>query len=363
MSSTLARLTAIRALQRAPAGAPVPSRLAPLGPFGPDPGQLAGWIYAPANLRPGAALVVVLHGCTQAAAGYDIGSGWSRLADEQGFALLFPEQRRANNPNLCFNWFAPEDIGRDGGEALSIRGMIETTAQRHAIDRRRVFVTGLSAGGAMAAVMLAAYPELFAGGAVIAGLPYGVATTVPQAFDRMRGHGGPPPDALADLARRASAHEGPWPRLSVWHGTADRTVSVSNAHAIVEQWRPLHGLDDAPARTEIVAGHERRTWAGRDGRALVELNLIAAMGHGTPIGVDGDTLRGAAAPFMLDVGVSSTDAIARFWGLTDSDAASSRRHTPAAVAASPGAASPHPSDQTGALAVIHKALRAAGLMK
>ena len=105
--------------------------------------------------------------------------------------MLFPEQQRANNANLCFNWFVPEDIRRDSGEALSIRQMIEATVVAHGIDRRRIFVTGLSAGGAMASVMLATYPEIFAGGAIIAGLPYGSAATIPEAFDRMRGHGGP----------------------------------------------------------------------------------------------------------------------------------------------------------------------------
>ena len=92
------------------------------------------------------------------------------LADLHGFAVLFPEQQRANNANLCFNWFVPEDIRRDSGEALSIRQMIEAMVVAHGLDRSRIFVTGLSAGGAMASAMLATYPEIFAGGAIIAGL-------------------------------------------------------------------------------------------------------------------------------------------------------------------------------------------------
>ena len=78
----------------------------------------------PPSLAASAALVVVLHGCTQDASGYDHGSGWSRLADEQGFVLLYPEQQRGNNANLCFNWFNPGDTQRDAGEALSIRQMV-----------------------------------------------------------------------------------------------------------------------------------------------------------------------------------------------------------------------------------------------
>src|SRR5918998_828227 len=98
----------------------------------------------------------------QTAAGYDHGAGWSMLADRYGFVLLFPEQRQANNQRLCFNWYQSGDIERGRGEPLSIRQMIERMVRDHNVDPRRVFVTGLSAGGAMTSVMLATYPELFA---------------------------------------------------------------------------------------------------------------------------------------------------------------------------------------------------------
>ncbi len=143
-------------------GQGVSDRLQPLAGFGPNPGALAAKFHVPNGLEEGAPLVVVLHGCTQTAAGYDYHSGWSRLADEAGFALLFPEQQRANNPNLCFNWFLPGDARRGSGEALSIRQMIETMVATHGLDRTRIFITGLSAGGAMASAMLASYPEVFA---------------------------------------------------------------------------------------------------------------------------------------------------------------------------------------------------------
>ncbi|WP_409526893.1 PHB depolymerase family esterase [Rhizobium sp. G21] len=103
---------------------------------------------------------MVLHGCTQTAAGYDLGSGWSQLAEEKGFAVLFPEQQRSNNANLCFNWFEPGDIRRDVGEAASIKEMVDHVMQSHGLDSDRIYVTGLSAGGAMANVMLAAYRSL-----------------------------------------------------------------------------------------------------------------------------------------------------------------------------------------------------------
>ena len=151
--------------------------------FGSNPGALRMFEYVPADPQP--ALVVVLHGCTQTAASYDFGAGWSTLADRHGFVLLLPEQQRANNARNCFNWFRAGDIERGRGEAMSIRNMVEKMIVNHAIDRRRVFVTGLSAGGAMTSVMLATYPDAFAAGAIIAGLPYGTATNVNEAFGSM----------------------------------------------------------------------------------------------------------------------------------------------------------------------------------
>ena len=147
---------------------PAFSRLTEVHGFGSNPGALRMFKYVPE--RPEPALVVVLHGCTQTAASYDFGAGWSTLADRYGFVLLLPQQQPANNPNKCFNWFLADDIERGKGEALSIRQMVEAMIRDHGIDRRRVFVTGLSAGGAMTSVMLATYPEIFAAGAVIAGL-------------------------------------------------------------------------------------------------------------------------------------------------------------------------------------------------
>ena len=94
----------------------------------------------PESAEPGAALVVVLHGCTQNAAGYDESSGWSRLAEQHGFLLLYPEQQRLNNLKLCFNWFSPDDAAREKGEALSIRQMIKGVQGRHGTDPQRVFV-------------------------------------------------------------------------------------------------------------------------------------------------------------------------------------------------------------------------------
>ena len=265
--------------------------------------------YAPRNLP--RALVVALHGCTQNAAAYDYGSGWSTLADRHGFAVLFPEQQRANNPNTCFTWFHPADTQRDHGEALSIRQMIERMIQDHAIDRRRVFIVGLSAGGAMTATMLAAYPEVFAGGAIIAGLPYGSAATVQSAFEAMAQGADRSPEEWGDLVRSASSHRGPWPRLSVWHGSADHIVNPRNAEQIVKQWTNLHGLSAEPDSALQLGGYSRRIWRDETGLEVVEAYTISGMGHGVPLAHG----TGHAGAFHFDVGLSSSSKIARFWDI------------------------------------------------
>jgi len=285
----------------------VVTRLREIHDFGSNPSNLRMFGYRPPNLADNPALVVVLHGCTQTAAGYDLGAGWSTLADRYGFALLLPEQQRSNNPNGCFNWFQPEDSRRGGGEPLSIRQMIEKSVVDHGIDRRRIFVTGLSAGGAMTSTMLACYPEVFAGGAIVAGLPYGAAANVQQAFESMYQSPSRPAREWGDLVRRASPHQGPWPRISVWHGNADKTVIPPNAREIVKQWTAVHGLPLSPSAQAKVDGYPREVWIDAAGQELIESYTITNMAHGTPLAVgEAEGACGAAGPFLLPVGISST---------------------------------------------------------
>jgi poly(hydroxyalkanoate) depolymerase family esterase len=371
------------------------SHLKEIRNFGSNPGALRMFTHMPPQISEDCALVVVLHGCTQSAAGYDLGTGWSTLADRFGFALLLPEQQRSNNPNGCFNWFQAGDIERGHGEAYSIRQMVDKMVSDHGINPARVFVTGLSAGGAMTSVMLATYPDVFAGGAIVAGLPYGAATNVQQAFETMFKCPPRPARAWGDLVRSASPHSGPWPRVSVWHGSADATVIPSNAIEIVKQWTDVHGLPIAPSAQAMVDGYPRQVWVNTAGDELIESYTITNMAHGTPLatGTGGaDEECGTAGPFLLEVGISSSYHIAKFFGLTVADArhvASTQREITVATkqphVSKPTAALPPPHVLEGEVlepelnasaertqfpppptdigAVINNALRAAGLMK
>ena len=364
------------------------SRLGEVTGFGSNPGELRMFLFAPSELPKTPALVVVLHGCTQTAAGYDFGAGWSALAERYSFVLLMPEQKSLNNANGCFNWFQPQDTARDSGEACSIRQMIERTLRDFGIDHGRIFITGLSAGGAMTSVMLATYPEIFAGGAIIAGLPYGIASNVQEALRGMFQSPSRAAGELGDLVRKASKHKGKWPKLSVWHGSADRTVNPSNADEIVKQWLDVHGLPAKPMSEATVDGYPRQVWWNADGETVIESYTITNMPHGTPLGVAANDERyGAEGAFLIDAGISSSYHIAKFFGLTERirlpklvaepvsepipepiavTAAVPDRPAPAAVAARVHAtAKHHPRRQraTGMRAIIIRALAAVGLIK
>lgn len=179
--------------------------------FGSNPGNLRMFRYVPDGLPAGRPLVVAMHGCTQSAGGFDDETGWTKWADQWGFALVLPQQQSANNLNSCFNWFEAGDIRRDAGEALSIKQMTDRMKADVGSDPARVHATGLSAGAAMTNVMLAAYPDVFASGAPVAGLPYACATSVVAAYSCMNPGSNLTPAAWAAKVRDAyPGYAGPW---------------------------------------------------------------------------------------------------------------------------------------------------------
>ncbi len=295
--------------------------------FGSNPGNLRMFKYVPAALPPGSPLVVALHGCSQSAASYDAETGWQMLADRWHFALLLPQQQNANNSATCFNWFEAGDIARGQGEALSIRQMIDRMLADHAGAPSRVYVTGLSAGGAMAAVMLATYPETFAGGAIVAGIPYRCGVGQTAALSCMNPGTDLTPAQWGDKVRAASSWTGPWPPVSIWHGDADFTVRSANLTELMQQWTNVHGVDQSADVSDAVAGQAHKVYTDTSGVPRVETYVIAGMGHGTPVDPgSGETQCGTAGAFVLDVNLCSSYYIGRFWGIDDLDG------TPPAVA-------------------------------
>ncbi|MEW5848937.1 MAG: PHB depolymerase family esterase [Myxococcota bacterium] len=286
--------------------------------FGTNPGNLVMYQHIPTSPRSPMPLVLVLHGCTQQGPAYATGTGWVDLADELGVGLVVAEQKTANNQNRCFNWFEDGDITRGQGEALSLMQMVDHVRGNTTVDDNAIFVTGLSAGGAMTAVMLATYPDVFAAGAVIAGVPYRCGVGLTDALGCMNGPKANTAAQWGDKVRNASSHSGPWPRVSIWHGDADTTVQVVNADEAAQQWTNVHGLSTQPTEQVTVARDATMRWRDANNTVLVERHTIDNMQHGTPVN-PGSTPEscGTAGAYILDVDICSTREIARFFGLLD----------------------------------------------
>ncbi len=302
----------------------VRSALTQVTSFGTNPGNLKMFTHVPASMPANAPLVVAMHGCTQTAAAYEA-TGWTALANQLKFYVVYPEQQSGNNQNGCFNWFEPGDIARGQGEALSIKQMVDHMKATYSIDPGRVFVTGLSAGGAMTHVMAATYPDVFSGAAVMAGVPYKCATTMNDAFSCMSPGADKTPTVWRDLVRNAySTYTGPYPKVSIWHGTSDYTVKNTNLTEAVEQWTAVHGIDLTEDVSETVAGYPHKVYKDAAGKALVESYALTGMGHGTAIDpafkFPGTTVAcGTAGAYVLDTDICSTWQVAKFFGLDNSD--------------------------------------------
>ena len=288
--------------------------------FGSNPGNLRMFKHVPAGLPSNAPLVVALHGCSQSAASYDAETGWQMLAERWQFALLLPQQQSANNSSTCFNWFESGDTARGQGEALSIKQMVDRMKADHGSNPARVYVTGLSAGGAMASTMLATYPDVFAGGAIVAGLPHRCATSQTAAFSCMNPGSDLTPAQWGDKVRAASSHTGPWPIVSIWHGDADYVVRPANLTESMQQWTNVHGIDQTADVGDTVAGYPHAVYKDAAGQPKVETYLITGMGHGTPVDPGtGESQCGTAGAYILDVNICSSYHIGHFWGLDNLD--------------------------------------------
>lgn len=291
----------------------VSGELVEVSSFGSNPGGLRMMLYVPSRPAANAPLVVALHGCTQAAADMER-TGWSTLAEERGFYVVYPQQTSSNNGATCFRWFEPSHVRRGAGEVASVASMVSYVKGRYAIDDARVFVAGFSAGGAMAPALLAAYPDVFAAGASNSGVPVGCATGVSDAFTCQNGNVDRTPSEWASRARAngPSGYAGPWPRLAIWQGTSDYTVRPKNAEELLDQWAGLHGIDTVEDASATVAGLTRARHV--DGDVIVERWTMPGTGHA--VAIDPPSC-GATGAYVADVDVCAAREQARFFGLYD----------------------------------------------
>jgi poly(hydroxyalkanoate) depolymerase family esterase len=222
-------------------------------------------------------LLVMLHGGTQDGDDFAAGTRMNDLAEKHGLLVAYPTQPKAANASLCWNWFTPENQIRCAGEPSIIAGITKEIIATYNIDPDRVFVAGLSAGGAMAAVMGATYPDLYAAVGVHSGLPYKSAADLPSAFAAMRGEAGPL--GLRSRKSRGAANDGPRIRTIVFHGDADNIVHPSNAASIVGAAKEGESIERAEARHTAARAHTRTVTRNKTGTVVVEQWLIHGSGH------------------------------------------------------------------------------------
>jgi poly(hydroxyalkanoate) depolymerase family esterase len=287
-------------------------------------GNRRALVHSPAGVERQTAvpLVCMLHGCTQDAASFAAATRMNKAADRYGFVVVYPQQDRGDNPQSCWNWFLPEHQARDAGEPASIVRIIRDlmgTIPHCAIDARRVFVAGMSAGGAMAAILAAVYPDLFAAVAVHSGLSYRSAASLGAAFDAMARGGEDPTGqgraahaAMGDLARAVPS--------MVVHGSADPIVAPVNADQILQQSMTANRLaapetcdrdlarPTTTSRGPVSGGHAytRSRWMDRRGALMHELLKVDGLGHAWSGGAHGGSHTDPRGP-------DATDAIWRFF--------------------------------------------------
>jgi poly(hydroxyalkanoate) depolymerase family esterase len=246
--------------------------------------------YVPATEVAGLqGLIVMLHGCTQTPEDFAAGTRMNELAEKHRLVIVYPHQSRGENAQTCWNWFRRADQRRGRGEPAILSGLAENVAARHGIRSGNVFVAGLSAGGAMAAILGETYPDVFAAIGVHSGLPVGAAKDVPSAFAAMSGN----------PMMRTDTHQSAPTRTIVLHGTADSTVHPANGQEIVRQLLdvgPLQTLQTEDCGRAVGRGYRRNVTTDESGVALVEHWEIDGLGHAWSGGSPGGSYTDAEGP-------------------------------------------------------------------
>ena len=272
----------------------------------PAPDSLHFRLHVPAHLD-GATqvpLLVALHGCTQNAVDFAEGTRFDAIADRYGAIVVYPEQTDRANARRCWNWFLPENQSRERGEPAAILAVVEEIVERLNVDRSRIFVTGLSAGAAMAAILAEQSPDVFAGVGLMAGIALHASHDVRTAYSAMRGE--PDADALRSLLRANDAAAFERLRVMIWTGARDRTVAPANAQLLAKQFLQLLHVPADPAEPTVVDDGLLSQWRDARGTVRVVLRTIEDLGHAW----SGGSLRGShTAP----KGPSASEAMMRFF--------------------------------------------------
>lgn len=267
-----------------------PNELLHIRPFGTNPGNLKMYAYAPKSRDTTKALplVVVLHGCTQTAHICAKQTGWNALSERHGFYVVYPEQIILNNIENCFNWFKEKDQERGKGEPESIKQMIDYMQVHYKINTSKIYVIGMSAGGAMSTVMISVYPELFDKGGVMAGGPYKASTSVVGSAKVMFGTKIKSPENWSQLIKNQNPnYTGSYPELVIFHGNHDLVVNVNNAKQLIKQWTHLNNTDEIPDETTAwFDGNpevELNIYHKRNKQSLIYYYKIKDLGHSVPL--------------------------------------------------------------------------------
>ncbi|MES2397728.1 MAG: PHB depolymerase family esterase [Bacteroidota bacterium] len=289
--------------------------------FGSNPGNLTMYCYVPSGITQTASLVVALHGCTQTALNYSDQSGWNKLANRHKFIVIYPEQVSSNNSSKCFNWYESGDQTKGQGEALSIKQMVDYMKANYTIDTTKIFVTGLSAGGGMTSIMLAAYPEIFNKGAIMAGLPYKAATSSLNAYSAMNGNVTKTPAQWGDLVRNQNtSYTGAFPDVAIFHGSSDATVNITNATELIDQWTNVNSADQtADATNSSFQGNtsvEQKIYNDNFNNPVVYSYKITGMGHAISLDTGSCPRQGGStATYAIEKNFHSTYWAADFFGI------------------------------------------------
>jgi poly(hydroxyalkanoate) depolymerase family esterase len=234
-------------------------------------GSLDYKLYSPSvQNRERLPLIVMLHGCTQSPDDFAAGTRMNSIAEEHGFLVAYPAQKSSANARQCWNWFKPNDQRRGQGEPSLIAGITREVMRQHPVDPGRVYIAGLSAGGAAAAIMGDAYPDLYAAVGVHSGLPAGAASDLSSAFDAMR------------LGAKTTDRPGRLVPAIIFHGDADPIVNPCNGELLAEQaMSRATGLRRATEHCQAPGGHAyvRNTYADQNGKTVCEHWSIRGAGH------------------------------------------------------------------------------------